>query len=271
MASIFSLKNKTIVVTGGTGILGNAFNNAIAEEGGNVAILGRNKVVAEERANELIKLGVNAMPLIADVLDEDALKVAKDSVIKHFGRIDGLVNAAGGNIPESVVKPNEDIFSLNIDAIRKALELNLMGTVIPTQVFGPSIAAQSSGSIVNISSASATRALTRVLGYSLGKSSIDAYTRWMAVELANRYGDRVRMNAIMPGFFLTEQNRTLLTNPDGSYTERGGLIIQNTPYKRMGNPAELNGALVWLLSDASRFVTGTIVGVDGGFMAFTGV
>jgi NAD(P)-dependent dehydrogenase (short-subunit alcohol dehydrogenase family) len=271
MASIFSLKNKTIVVTGGTGILGHAFVKAIGAEGGNVAILGRNKVVAEERANELINLGTNAIPIIADVLDETALKQAQVQIVNHFGKIDGLVNAAGGNIPESVVKPGEDIFSLNIEAIRKALELNLMGTLIPTQVFGPTIAAQTTGSIVNISSVSATRALTRVLGYSLGKSSLDAYTRWMAVELANRYGDKIRMNAIMPGFFLTEQNRTLLTNPDGSYTERGGLIIQNTPYKRMGKPAELNGALIWLLSDASQFVTGTIVGVDGGFMAFTGV
>ena len=271
MASIFSLNDKTIIVTGGTGILGHAFIKAIAAEGGNVGILGRNKIVAEERAHELTQLGTNAIPLIADVLDEVALKLAKVQVINHFGKIDGLVNAAGGNIPESVVKSGEDIFSLNIEAIRKALDLNLMGTVIPTQIFGPSIAAQSTGSIVNISSVSATRALTRVLGYSLGKSSIDAYTRWMAVELANRYGDRLRMNAIMPGFFLTEQNRTLLTNTDGSYTERGGLIIQNTPYKRMGKPSELNGALIWLLSDASQFVTGTIVGVDGGFMAFTGV
>lgn len=271
MANIFSLKDKTIIVTGGTGILGHAFIKAIAAEGGNVVIIGRNKIVAEERAHELTQLGAKAMPLIADVLDEAALKLAKDAVLNEFGKIDGLVNAAGGNIPESVVKPGEDIFSLNIEAIRKALDLNLMGTVIPTQIFGPIIAEQATGSIVNISSVSATRALTRVLGYSLGKSSIDAYTRWMAVELANRYGDRIRMNAIMPGFFLTEQNRTLLTNPDGSYTERGGLIIQNTPYKRMGKPSELNGALIWLLSDASQFVTGTIVGVDGGFMAFTGV
>ncbi len=183
----------------------------------------------------------------------------------------GLVNGAGGNIPEAVVKQGEDIFSLDMNALNKALQLNLFGTLLPTQVFGKSIAQQKSGSIVNVSSASATRAITRVLGYSLGKSAIDCYTRWMAVELANRYGDAIRMNAIMPGFFLTEQNRTLLTNEDGSYTERGGLIIQNTPYKRMGKAEELKGTLVWLLSDASKFVSGTIVAVDGGFMAFSGV
>ena len=268
---MLSLENKTIVVTGGTGILGKAFIEAIATEGGNIGIMGRNKVVAEERAHAINANGGNAIPLIADVSKENELVAAKDAMIKKYGAIHGLVNAAGGNIPEAVVKPNEDIFSLNMDALHKALKLNLWGTVLPTQIFGRAIAEQSSGSIVNISSISSTRALTRVLGYSLGKAAVDCYTRWMAVELANRFGDKVRMNAIMPGFFLTEQNKTLLTNEDGSYTERGGLIVQNTPFKRMGEPKELQGVLGWLLSDASKFVTGTIITVDGGFSAFSGV
>ena len=271
MSDTFSLKDRSFVVTGGTGILGNAFIEAIAAEGGNVGILGRNKFVAEERAHAIIEAGGNAMPLIADVTSEKELTAAKNAMLAKFGTINGLVNGAGGNIPEAVVNPGDDIFSLDMDALDKAMKLNLWGTVLPTQIFGRAIAQNKTGSIVNISSVSSPRALTRVLGYSLGKSAIDCYTRWMAVELANRYGDALRMNAIMPGFFLTEQNRVLLTNTDSSYTERGQLIIQNTPYKRMGNANELKGALTWLLSDASRFVTGTIVTVDGGFNAFSGV
>jgi NAD(P)-dependent dehydrogenase (short-subunit alcohol dehydrogenase family) len=268
---MLSLQNKSIVVTGGTGILGKAFIDAIADEGGNIGVMGRNKIVAEERAHAINAKGGNAIPLIADVSKEDELIEAKNTMLKKYGAIHGLVNGAGGNIPEAVVKPGEDIFSLNMSAIEKAVNLNLMGTILPTQIFGKSISEQTTGSIINISSVSASSALTRVLGYSLGKSAIDCYTRWMAVELANRYGDKIRMNAIMPGFFLTEQNRTLLSNEDGTYTERGGLIIQNTPFKRMGHPDELKGALIWLLSDASKFVTGTIVSVDGGFSAFSGV
>lgn len=268
---MLTLQNKSIIVTGGTGILGKAFIEAIAEQGGNIGIMGRNKIVAEERAHAINAKGGNAIPLIADVSKEDELVAAKETMLKKYGAIHGLVNGAGGNIPEAVVKPGEDIFSMNMCAIEKAVNLNLMGTILPTQIFGKSISIQSSGSIINISSVSSSNALTRVLGYSLGKSAIDCYTRWMAIELANRYGDKIRMNAIMPGFFLTEQNRTLLTNEDGTYTERGGLIIQNTPFKRMGHPDELKGALIWLLSDASKFVTGTIVSVDGGFSAFSGV
>lgn len=271
MSETFSLKGKSIIVTGGTGILGQAFVEAIAAEDGNIGIMGRNKVIAEERAHAIVSAGGNAIPLIADVTSEEQLIAAKNTMLAKFGKIDGLVNGAGGNMPDAVVKPGDDIFDLNLDALDKVMKLNLWGTVLPTQIFGRSIAENKNGSIVNISSVSSTRALTRVLGYSLAKSAIDCYTRWMSVELANRFGDALRMNAIMPGFFLTEQNKTLLTNADGSYTERGGLITQNTPYKRMGNPDELKGALVWLLSDASKFVNGTIITVDGGFSAFSGV
>lgn len=271
MSDSFSLQDKSIVVTGGTGVLGKAFVEAIASSGGNVGILGRNKVVAEERAHYISKAGGSAIPLIADINKEEELAAANKAMLNKFGAIHGLVNAAGGNIPEAIVEKNDDVFALDMDALEKAMKLNLWGTVLPTQVFGKTIAQNKTGSIVNISSLSSEKALTKVLGYSLGKSAIDCYTRWMAIELANRYGDALRMNAIMPGFFLTDQNKTLLTNADGSYTDRGKLIIQNTPYKRMGNAEELKGVLVWLLSDASRFVTGTIVTVDGGFSAFSGV
>jgi NAD(P)-dependent dehydrogenase (short-subunit alcohol dehydrogenase family) len=268
--NLFSLKGKSIIVTGATGILGNAFINAIAEAGGNIGILGRNETVANQRANAINENKGNAISLIADVTNEDQLQAAKEVFLKRFGAIDGLVNAAGGNMPEAVIQPDKNIFSANIDAVEKVMKLNLFGTVLPTQVFGNAME-QKGGSIVNISSVSSVRALTRVMGYSLAKSSIDSYTRWMSVELANRYGEKIRMNSIMPGFFLTEQNKTLLTKEDGNYTERGNLIIQNTPFKRMGHPDELKGALIWLLSNASSFVTGTSIPVDGGFTAFSGV
>ncbi|WP_316769893.1 SDR family oxidoreductase [Pedobacter frigiditerrae] len=271
MDNKFSLEGKVIVVTGGTGIIGKSFIKGIVEAGGTVGILGRNEKVANERAEEVIKNGGKAIALIADVLDEKALEQARDKVLSIFGRIDGLVNAAGGNIPEAIIMKDDDIFGMNVDGMRKAMELNLWGTLIPTQIFGKAMLEAGTGSIVNISSMSSKRVITRVLGYSMGKAAIDCYTQWFAVELANRFGDKVRMNAIAPGFFLTEQNRALLTNTDGSYTERGNLVIKQTPFKRFGDTDELIGALQWLLSDASAFVTGTVINVDGGFFVNSGV
>jgi NAD(P)-dependent dehydrogenase (short-subunit alcohol dehydrogenase family) len=267
----FSLSNKVIVVTGGTGILGGSFVKAIAQAGGIPVILGRNESVAQARANEIIKNGGQALAIVADVLVEADLIKARDVILAKFGTIDGLVNGAGGNMPEGVVQPDADIFSMNLEGMKKVMELNLFGTIIPTQIFGSVMAKNGGGSIVNISSVSSKQVITKVLGYSLGKAAVDCYNQWFAVEMANRHGDLIRMNAIMPGFFLTEQNRTLLTEPDGSYTTRGKLVIQNTPFKRFGNPEELVGALVFLLSDASKFVTGMQIGVDGGFTVFGGV
>lgn len=270
MNSPFSLENKVIVVTGGTGVLGDAFTKAIANAGATVGILGRNEAIANQRVDEIKKSGGKAVALIADVTDEKQLITACEKIISHSGQIDGLVNAAGGNLSAAVVNPDADLFELNINALKEVVDLNLFGTILPTQIFGKEIA-KNGGSIVNISSMASQKALTKVLGYSLAKSAIDAYTRWFAVELANRYGDKIRMNAIAPGFFLTEQNKTLLTNTDGSFTDRGNAVIRQTPFKRFGNAAELTGALVWLLSDASTFVNGTIINVDGGFSAFSGV
>ena len=267
----FSLQEKVIIVTGGTGILGNAFVDAIVDAGGAVGILGRKKDVAEERAEAINKKGGNAIALVADVMDEKQLNEAKEKVLQHFGKIDGLVNAAGGNMPDGILQPDEDIFKMKIDGMKKVTDINLWGTIIPTQVFGDAIAHSGRGSIVNISSMNSKRAITKVLGYNMGKAGVDCYTQWFAVELANRYGDKIRMNALAPGFFLTEQNRNLLTKPGGGYTERGELVIKQTPFKRFGNPDELKGALVWLLSDASQFVTGSMICVDGGFSIFGGV
>ncbi len=271
MENDFSLKGKVIVVTGATGILGEAFVNGIADAGGIVGVLGRNEKVANERVAAIVSKGGEAIALIADVTNEQDLMNAREKLLSKYGKIDGLVNAAGGNMPDAVVQPGQDIFKLNMSALQQVMNLNLFGTILPTQIFGEAIKNIGTGSVVNISSVAADHAVTRVLGYSLAKSAIDSYTKWFAVELANRFGDKIRMNSIAPGFFLTEQNRTLLTNTDGSLTERGNLIIQNTPYNRFGKPEELIGALVWLLSDASKFVTGTKIMVDGGFTVNSGV
>jgi NAD(P)-dependent dehydrogenase (short-subunit alcohol dehydrogenase family) len=268
---MYSLNGKVIVVTGGTGILGGAFINGIVKAGGAVGILGRNEKVASERAEEINRAGGKALALIADVLKEDELVAAREKALAHFGKIDGLVNAAGGNMPQGVVQPTDDIFHMNLEGLQQVLNLNLWGTIIPTQVFGEAMARNSSASIVNISSMNSKRAITKVLGYNMGKAAVDCYNQWFAVELANRYGDKIRMNALTPGFFLTEQNRALLTNPDGTYTERGAAVIRNTPFKRFGHPDELIGGLLFLLSDASVFVTGSQLVVDGGFSIFGGV
>ncbi|TGE23482.1 SDR family oxidoreductase [Hymenobacter metallicola] len=272
MSENFSLQDKVIVVTGGTGILGQSFIDGIVEAGGTVGILGRNAEVAHGRAAAINAAGGRALGLVADVLDEDQLRAACQQVMQAFGQIDGLVNAAGGNGADGVLAPEEDVFKMNLAGMKRVMELNVWGAILPTQVFGEAIAQTGQGgSIVNISSMNSKRAITKVLGYNMGKAALDCYNQWFAVEMANRYGDKIRMNALAPGFFLTEQNRALLTTPDGGFTERGQLVIKQTPFKRFGQPDELKGALVWLLSDASRFVTGSMICVDGGFSIFGGV
>ncbi len=196
---------------------------------------------------------------------------ANEIILKKFNRIDGLVNAAGGVVPESVIMPGEEIFDINMDGMKRAFDLNLFGSMMPVTVFGRSLQQSGNASIVNISSMTAQTTLTRVLGYSMAKAAIDNYTRWMSVETANRYGDTMRVNAIAPGFFITHQNEKLLINEDGSYTERSENILRNTPFKRFGKPEELCGTLIWLLSDASKFVTGEVICVDGGFHINSGV
>ena len=268
---LFSLENKVIVITGATGVLGASFALAVAAAGAKVAILGRNEEKANERVKAITMNGGEAIAVITDVLNEEALIAARTQILNAWGTIDGLVNAAGGNIPGATIAPDQNIFDINIADTQKAVELNLFGTVLPTHVFGRVIAEKGKGSIVNISSLAAQRPLTRVLGYTMGKTAIEGYTKWMAVELAQRYGDRVRVNALAPGVFLTEQNRSLLTNPDGSYTDRAQRFVNHTPFGRLGNPEELNGTLIYLLSDASAFVNGETILVDGGFNAYSGV
>ena len=271
LENLFTLQSKVAIVTGGTGVLGSAMCKALAKAGAAVVILGRRKDAADKLANEIIQSGGQAMGISADVLNKAQLDSAKETILQKFGRIDILVNGAGGNMPGAVVMPDKTIFDLNIDDFRSVVDLNLTGSLLPTQVFGEPLVAARQGVIVNISSMTAIRPLTRVLGYGAAKAAISNFTQWLAVELSKKYGEGIRVNAIAPGFFLTEQNRNLLTNTDGSLTERGQLIIRGTPFGRFGQPDELCGTLLWLCSDASKFVSGIVVPVDGAFSAYGGV
>jgi NAD(P)-dependent dehydrogenase (short-subunit alcohol dehydrogenase family) len=271
MLQLFSLANKVIIITGATGVLGEAFVKAVADMDAKVVLIGRNENVGNERVNDLLQKNKEAIFIKADVLNKDDLLHAQEIILNKWNHIDGLVNAAGGVVPESVIQPGEDVFNINMEGMNKAFQLNLFGTMLPVSVFGEALKESGNASIVNISSMTAQTTLTRVLGYSMAKAAIDNYTRWMSLETANRFGDAIRVNAIAPGFFITNQNRALLTNEDGTYTERGGNVIRNTPYKRFGKPEELCGGLIWLLSDASKFVSGEVICIDGGFHINSGV
>ncbi len=268
---LFSLQGKVAVVTGGTGVLGGAMARGLAAAGAKVAILGRRAERAAQVAQEINDDGGTAMPLPADVLNRQELTAARQDLLDAWGTVDILINAAGGTVPEAIVYGDRTFFDLTREAFDQVVALNLTGSVLPSQVFGEVMAHNHSGSIINISSMTSQRPLTRVIGYNAAKAAIDNYTKWLAVEFANKYGPGLRVNAIAPGFFLGDQNRALLINEDGSLTERGQLIVDHTPMSRFGEPEELIGAAVWLCSEGARFVTGIVVPVDGGFMAFGGV
>ena len=268
---LFSLAGKVAVVTGGTGVLGGAMAHGLAAAGAKVAILGRRAEKAEEVAHAIIAAGGEAMPLPADVLNKASLHTAHDQLLQQWGTCDILINAAGGTVQEAIVVGDRTFFDLTEEAWDQVVALNLTGTLLPSQAFGKIMAQNQQGVIINISSMSSQKPLTRVLGYGVAKSAIDNYTKWLAVEFNHKYGPGLRVNAIAPGFFLGDQNRALLVNSDKSLTPRGQLIIDHTPMKRFGEPEELIGTAVWLCSDAARFVTGIVVPVDGGFMAFSGV
>jgi NAD(P)-dependent dehydrogenase (short-subunit alcohol dehydrogenase family) len=250
----FGLDGQVAVVTGGTGVLGSAMAGGLAAAGARVAVLARR---APDDGN-------GALALTADVLRRDEVIAARDLVLERWGRVDILVNAAGGNVPGATLEPGASVFDLSEDAFRAAVDLNLVGSLIPTQVFG---SAMTAGSIVNVSSMAAQRAVTRVVAYSAAKAAVENLTRWLAVELA----PAVRVNAIAPGFFIGEQNRRLLLDEDDELTERGRAIVGRTPAGRFGKADELVSALLWLCGPGASFVTGTVVNVDGGFSAFSGV
>ncbi len=251
-------------------MLGGSIAGALAEAGAKVAILGRSRSAAEKKAEALRRAGANVMTLVADALDEVQLERACKELLAEWSRIDILVNAAGGNVARARTD-DMPVFDLPFDAFDEVVRLNLHGTVYPTLVFGEAMARQKKGSIVNISSMAAMQALSGVLGYSVAKAGIDNFTRWMAVDLARRFGEGMRVNAIAPGFFITKQNRDVLLNADGSFTDRANTIVTKTPMGRFGDPSELNGTVVWLCSDAASFVTGAVIPVDGGFSAFSGL
>jgi NAD(P)-dependent dehydrogenase (short-subunit alcohol dehydrogenase family) len=271
MNHLFSLKEKTAVITGGTGVLGQSMAKGLSGAGAAVAILGRRKDAAEKLANEIIASGGKALAVAADVLNEPQLTLAHDLIRKELGPVDILVNAAGGNQPGAVIMPDKTFFDLDLNAFQQVIDLNLIGTVLPTQIFSSDMATRKKGVIINIASMAAFRPLTRVAGYSVSKAAVENFTQWMAVEMAKKFGEGIRVNAISPGFFLTEQNRALLTTSDGAYTPRGQAAINQTPFGRFGKPEELIGTLIWLCSDASAFVTGVNIPVDGGFNVFCGV
>jgi NAD(P)-dependent dehydrogenase (short-subunit alcohol dehydrogenase family) len=266
----FELEQRVAVVTGGYGVLGGSIAEALASAGARVAVLGRSRQSAEEKAAALCAGGAHAMPLVADVLDEAALRGARSTLLAAWQRVDILVNAAGGHVAEARTD-HAPAFEMSLPAFDDVVRLNLHGSVYPTLVFGEAMAERRKGSVVNISSMAATQAVSGVLGYSVAKAAIESFTRWMAVDLARRYGEGLRVNAIAPGFFVAKQNRSVLLQPDGTPTERARTILARTPMGRFGDPRELQGPVLWLCGDAASFVTGAVIPVDGGFSADSGI
>lgn len=268
MKNLFDIKNKVIVLTGGCGILGQNIAKYLAENGAKIVVLDRNETLGRQLESELNQKS-KALFLTTDVMNKEVLEQNKQEIVKRFGSIDVLLNAAGGNMAGATIAPDKTFLDLDIEAFKKVVELNLFGTILPTQVFVPLMAEKKKGAIVNFCSESALRPLTRVVGYSAAKAAIGNYTKYMATELATKFSPDIRVNAIVPGFLLTNQNRALLTNPDGSLTDRAKAIIAHTPAGRFAEPDELFGTIHYLISDASSFVTGVLSVVDGGFDAFS--
>ena len=268
MQNLFNIKDNVTVITGGTGVLGRAIAKYLALEGAKVIILGRKEDVGKEIADEISALGGCCEFMKTDVMDATILQANCDAIMAKYGHIDTLLNAAGGNMKGATITPDQTFFDLDTAQFERVLNLNLTGTVIPPQIFLKPMVAQGKGSIINFSSMAAFRPMTRVCGYAAAKAGISNFTAYMATECAKKFGEGIRVNAIAPGFFITEQNRALLTNPDGSYTQRGQDVIRQTPFGRMGDPEELCGTIHYLMSDAAKFVTGTVAVVDGGFNAF---
>jgi NAD(P)-dependent dehydrogenase (short-subunit alcohol dehydrogenase family) len=271
LRTLYDLSGRTIVVTGGAGVLASEMVRTLAACNANVAVLGRNAATAQNLVAEISARNGRIRFVPGDVLNMETLQQAHETIKAEFGTVDILINAAGGNHPSATTKPDLSFFDLPLDALRHVNDLNLLGTILPCQIFGRSMAERGEGILLNISSMNALRPLTRIPTYSAAKAAINNFTQWLAVHMAQNYSPRIRVNAIAPGFFVGEQNRRLLLNEDGTLTPRGQSILTHTPLNRFGTPEDLLGATMWLISPASAFVTGAVIPIDGGFSAFSGV
>jgi NAD(P)-dependent dehydrogenase (short-subunit alcohol dehydrogenase family) len=267
----FDVAGKVTVVTGGAGVLCAAMCRGLANEGAKIAVLDLDPVAARRLAAEICTAGGESIGVVCDVLDRTSIESAARQIIAKFGQVDILINGAGGNKRQATTSPEQSFFDLPTDALRWVFDLNLLGTILPSQVFGRIMSEQKNGVILNISSMNAFRPLTRIAAYSAAKAGVSNFTQWLAVHMAQTYSPEIRVNAIAPGFFVGEQNRSLLLKEDGSLTSRGQSILSHTPLARFGDPEDLLGTVLWLVSPASEFVTGIVVPVDGGFSAFSGV
>lgn len=268
---MFSIKDKVAIVTGGYGVLGSNISRYLASQGAKVVIVGRSQERGIALEKEIKEAGYNAQFIAADVLDTKSLEKSSQQIVDSYGKIDILVNVAGGNVPGATLGEQQSLFEMKIEDWDKVVNLNLNGTIHPSLIYGKVMAQQNKGSIINVSSMAALSAITRVPGYSAAKAAVSNFTQWMATDMALKHGDGIRVNALAPGFFIGEQNRAVLINPDGSLTNRSHNIINNTPMKRFGDITELNGAVQFLCSDAASFITGVVLPVDGGFSIYSGV
>lgn len=267
----FSVKDKVTVITGAGGVLGGSIAKSFVQSGAKVVAIDIRQEQLDVRVKELTDLGGEAMGIIGNVLDIESLKNVAGEIVRKWGRIDILLNIAGGNTPGGTLAPDQEFFDMPVSEWEKVTNLNMNGTVYPSMVFGEVMAKQKKGCIINVSSMAAYSAITRVPGYSAAKTAVGNFTQWLATEMALKYGDGIRVNAIAPGFFIGDQNRAVLINPDGSLTDRSKKVLTKTPMGRFGDITELNGAVQFLCSDAASFVTGVVLPVDGGFSAFSGV
>ncbi len=271
MNELFSIKGKVAVITGAGGVLGGSITKSFVKAGAKVVAIDIREENLNNRVNELKELGGKAIGIVGNVLEIESLEKVAGEILAQWGRIDILLNIAGGNIPGATLAPEQSFFEMEIADWKKVTDLNMNGTVYPSYVFGKVMSKQRKGSIVNISSMAAYAAITRVPGYSAAKAAVTNFTQWLASEMALKYDDGIRVNAIAPGFFIGDQNRAVLINPDGSLTERSKKVLAKTPMKRFGDINELNGAVQFLCSDAASFITGAVLPIDGGFSSFSGV
>jgi NAD(P)-dependent dehydrogenase (short-subunit alcohol dehydrogenase family) len=271
MESLYNIKDKVIVITGAGGVLGGSISKSLSQSGAKIVVLDIRKENLDSQVHEIKAAGGVAVGFQCNVLDTGSLEEVAGKIVEKWERIDVLINCAGGNVPGATISPEQTIFDMKLEDWEKVVRLNQDGTILPCLAFGKIMAQQKEGCIINISSMATYSALTRVPGYSVAKTGVNIFTKWLATEMAMKFGDKIRVNAVAPGFFIGDQNRAILINPDGSLTERSKKVLAKTPMGRFGDISELNGLVQFLCSDSASFITGAIIPVDGGFSAFSGV